>query len=806
MLDASPLSESIDVAFVQLKEICSIYNDRLEALNASLQAANLDAAKNAVKDKIKKFKAYFLLGYLAEQNFFPSAGIPTGLVEFNYALKSEKSKNRKLPTQHLSQAISTYAPGNQVVINEWCYQSGGIALKSKSEATKRNILQNCRECGYSQIVYGEPLTACPKCGSLRMAGLKDVGQKGKFTEIVEPAGFSVDWLGSCKPKRFVRNDNSLSWTQPLLLQMEPWPEKKPGVKIALRASTENSEILFYNSGTQQKGYMFCPYCGHMESETDVPKALERFAKHKRLDTGSECEGAGQDGARIRRNVLLTGRYQTDFVEVKFYDELDREITKESTLYSLGVIISRKLTEYLGVNDGEIDFGYCAQYHSIFIYDTALGGAGYSPLLRDYKNEVLNLARKALSIECCNKACTRCLVDRRSQWYLNYLDRKEALGWLEMEFKQRNVPDEVSRAFPDAETITSDWATEFYRVCRERSLKSVKIFIDGDLAKWNLDSFAFTHQIDLLKTQADCSYVVPQKLEFHVQNRLGLMPMLNVLFGNKFECGTMDLKELKPLLAVIYKDGHQKIYFGKDVQTSFDENWGNGIVYASKFGGELNFSPLKMDGLLSKWNVGDEGIFRFTVKEPQTSASMLFDTLCSCDAEKWNEVRNVFSEDRNVEIRYADKYIQTPLGCIILANLIAGIVKTWNLKVSRLCLDLSKGIYGKNQYGYNDFESDFADENRRNEFLKKCLDRIAGLNVEIGMENRSHARLLQIRGEKWTCEICPDAGVAWGWSLDRSQANLKLAEFEIDVTHDLKLFNKRKNDGILYTVAWQKNPG
>lgn len=167
-----------------------------------------------------------------------------------------------------------------------------------------------------------------------------------------------------------------------------------------------------------------------------PKALKKFIEHKHLQTGKSCDGAGNGGAKIRRHVLLVGRYQTDFVEVKFYDEKSFEITDPTTLYSLGVIISRKLTEFLGVNEGEIDFGYNGQYNSIFIYDTALGGAGYSPLLCEYKDTVLDLAREALSKKCCAKACTRCLVDRMSQWYIGYLDRQKAFEWLEMEYETR----------------------------------------------------------------------------------------------------------------------------------------------------------------------------------------------------------------------------------------------------------------------------------------------------------------------------------------------------------------------------------
>lgn len=101
-------------------------------------------------------------------------------------------------------------------------------MKSKFDETKRYVVQDCQECGYSLIVYGSPLDKCPKCQSTRMAGMKKInsGANGNFTEVIEPAGFSVDWLGARKPSRIIRNDNSMMLTQPLLLRMEPWPAKK----------------------------------------------------------------------------------------------------------------------------------------------------------------------------------------------------------------------------------------------------------------------------------------------------------------------------------------------------------------------------------------------------------------------------------------------------------------------------------------------------------------------------------------------------------------------------------------------------
>lgn len=801
--------ESIDKCLRQMQTIRRIYGDRLEALREAQKLAEENGSKAAVKailDKIKKFENTYLLGFLAEMNFLPSAGIPTGLVEFDNTCKEDKPK-KKLPSQNLRQAISMYAPGKQVVINEWCYQSSGIALKSKFEESKRHIIQSCTKCHYTQIVYGKPLDVCPVCNKGNMVGLKGTGEEGespKFTEVVEPAGFSVDWLGRAKQTRSLKPDVAMSFVQPLLLQMEPWPEKKSSAKVALRSSAEGSEILFYNNGSHQKGFMLCPYCGRMESESDSEAAKQQFINHKHLLTGTICDGAGHDGGRIRHNVLLVGRCQTDFVEVKFYDERDDEIKDAATLYSLGVVISRKLAEYLGVNDGEIDFGYNQQYNSIFIYDTAMGGAGYSPLLRDYKNEVFDLARAALREKCCSKACTHCLVDRSSQWYLNYLDRQKASDWLEMEYKGRSVPDDVRSAYPDAETITLDWTAEFYRVCRDNSIESLRIFIDGTLANWKYDEFEYKRQVDQLKAKSvDCRYVVANGLNIAGLNHINAAPLLRLLCGNNFECGRTGTRGLTPLLFATFRDGRKRFYFGKDISTNLDGNWGEGTVFAANLCDELTFNPVEIEPLLDKFNAAGEGMFDFKITESNVCVASLFDVFCRLKPDKWSEIQDVFAEDQNVEITYADKYLNTPLGCVILANLIHSIAKTWRLQIGKIHLSLA-AIRGTNVYGHNEFDSDFAQESLRNDFLKTCLTELVGLCPDIEMVNNLHPRYLRIQGEKHICEIRPDAGIAWGWSLDRKHANLRLDDFKKDVKQNLALFNKRRNDGILYTVGWQKN--
>ena len=152
-----------------------------------------------------------------------------------------------------------------------------------------------------------------------------------FTEIVEPAGFTVGW--DSKPTRVLKNDNAMNLIQPVLLKMEPWSENEHEIKFKMRSGANGSEILFYNKG-KGYGYALCPYCGRMKVEDGFAGASDDkhpLALHKHLLAGKECQGTENDGANIRRNVLLVGRYQTDLVEIKFYDVNSNPIIDPNTL-------------------------------------------------------------------------------------------------------------------------------------------------------------------------------------------------------------------------------------------------------------------------------------------------------------------------------------------------------------------------------------------------------------------------------------------------------------------------------------------
>ena len=259
-----------DAVYETKKDIASVYKTfkvRIDSLNQSLEALrNEDGSSLAIRaleHQKDNFQKTALLTYLAENSFLPSAGIPTGLVECMLGINASEN----YPTMHLSQAIAAYAPGSQVVKNEWIYEPAGIRLKTRyEENTSRYIIQNCSNCGYTTISYGSAKNDCPKCnGQNTMHGIRDINiGDNRFTEVVEPAAFTIAW-GS-KPTRKMKGRGALDFIQPVLLEMDPWGEKTSSAKITVRCSTPQSEILFYNRGRSGYGFAFCPICGRMESE------------------------------------------------------------------------------------------------------------------------------------------------------------------------------------------------------------------------------------------------------------------------------------------------------------------------------------------------------------------------------------------------------------------------------------------------------------------------------------------------------------------------------------------------------------
>lgn len=808
-LDDISLNDAVYSTKKDISVVYEKYKTRIDSLVKSIESIKdqdgAGPASIAIEHQKDNFLKTSLLTYLAEGSFLPSAGIPTGLVECMLDLNG----NSNNPTMHLSQAISSYAPGCQVVKNEWIYEPSGIRLKTKyDDNTSRYILQNCTNCGYTTINYGSAMNRCPKCGKQdSMHGIKDMSivSEQRFTEVVEPAAFSVAW--GAKPTRKMNGQGSMNFIQPVLLEMEPWQEKNSSAKMTVRCSSSNSEILFYNRAHNGYGFAFCPYCGKMEAEKSMDILDSVMRGHKHLSTGTPCPGGDAGGRNLRRHVLLVGRYQTDFVEIKFYNGDNSLETDPETLYSLGVVLSRKLTELLGVNDGEIDFGYNNASHSIFIYDTALGGAGYSPLFREYKDKVLEMAYKTLSGCNCERSCTKCLIDRRSQWYLNYLNRQKALDWLETEKKSRIAPERIVSLMPDASAITTDFTAEFYQLSRNKNINSIMFFIDDNYSMWQPNDFPYIKHINELSIAGvDVSFVLGNNINITNCSSSIRTIIMSALFQYRFKFYKNHLAgDLKPILSVSFNDGTTKLYFGEDINTSFTPTWGNGDIFTTINAHQFNCETIDVTQIFN--SIDGEGTVMFDTRiKEDTYLNSFYHSLTKNKTNYWNRIIAGLNS-KNVTVQYSDRYLLTPLGCVILAYLLEEMKQELNITITSINISTAKpNSYNGIVDNTINICSNYETCESRNRFLSDAISNIVGIQPTINNNGYiEHERCLTILSD--TSELCirPDAGVANGWKpFGQENAACSDEDFRYDWTMDMRLYNQKKNIGILYTISYIQN--
>lgn len=783
-------------ALFKLQYIKKTYENRLSAYEMQLKDA-IGRQQKAIENALSNYKDSFLLGYLAENGFIPSAGMPTGLVPFTkevYSMHNDWYKDggsHRDITQHLSQAISMYSPGRQVVINELAYRSEGIYLKTDYNKAGRFALQRCSHCGFATIAPTSVGDECPVCHHHEMHGLKDVyGKLSPFTEVIEPAGFTVAFTSA--PKRKIE-DAGTAITQPLLLEMQPWrTEGTNNAKVLMRKGSEKPKILFYNYGAGT-GFALCSHCGRMVTED--PSNDHPLSNHISLLDNTRCVGNERDN--IRRHVLLTAEYPTDIVEMKFYDKDKQDIKDISTLYSLGTVITQELSKYLGVRDDEISFGYNQDYSSIFIFDTALGGAGYSVHLPEYKNIIFENALTALESCNCEKACLKCLINRRTQWYSNYLDRYKAIEWLKMERKSRTAPKEIKAIFDDAVTMTGDFVSEISRLDSDDNIESVTVFVDPNVNEWEDDEFPLA--ASLFNRHFTTNLVSNKKMLEALRVSPNKIALLGTIYKRGIKTTDLNAQPYKPLMIVKLMDGSLRLYFMLKGSIAYNEHWGEceNIYYTSH---EICFNTfdIELDTTLSQ---GDNITSLIWLKDDACQISDLLSLLTKQYEEKWSAIKS-FVEGKYVDVSYNEKYLNTPLGCMILANMVKAIPNVLGVKLGTVECYFPKRLNNSNNWG-NRLMDNFYDAAERNDYLTACIDQLVNKNVQITMlEKQPHFRWIGLKGPDFTLSIYPDGGIANGWKLRYNDSQKKYDD--VKYHENLMLFNVNTHVGIQYIIDFHKS--
>ena len=728
--------------------------------------------------------------YLSNLNFLPSSGMSIGVVDFDIVTINDlrDNVNKENPSFHINRALTEYAPGTKVILDGYAYESAGIMLKSNWDSAKRFVVQSCSKCGYQRTVEAEEneiSSACPHCNEDTMYGLRLGNKRPRFTEVIEPAGFAVDIFK--EPTRIINRDFKSQYTKPILLNVLPWSEGYINT-FDIRDTEENARILFYNKG-KGDGYNICMSCGRAGFNRKELEGHRRLRGGKGKKESSVCEHPN-----VRENILLAGSFNTNFCEIRFkgINGNNAYSNDEALVYSLGVILTKSFSSYIGIDEQEISFGIkkYANYLSVFIFDNAIGGAGYSNQFSLYTKEIFDIAYNKLNACNCQTACEKCLIDRNSQWHIDNLDRNLALEWLAYE-REQVIPDKLLQINENLMLLSGSIKDDIRRFKNKNDIDEIWFYVDNNVSEWDIENARFINTF--ISKDNKINIVVNNELQFknNVQDRISAIRMSNVV---NYCLSKKDNEQLKTVCKIKFKNGNQIIYYSEGFYNKLDEDWGKSKkAYYS--------------------NINNEVLETFSVNIPNNNTINMQDIYINKkEVFKASEFTNLIlskvpselnleerMQNQTFDVVYTDRYLYSPFDVYLLIQFIDGIKNKFNITINSLEVkSLSFWMEKKKWYFSNNYQSS---EDRDYDIEKLAKQKSFGdinINIEEHKSKLEHYRYFQFINDKISIIIRPDGGIGHGWSCEDCYGKKDLL-FEKDLNI------KRYGDyDILYTITIEEN--
>ena len=381
-----------------------------------------------------------LLDRLLYKGVLPRYAFPTDVVAF-HVFDRDKSEPfhtefRYAPSQGLPIALSQYAPGKVVWIDNKEWTSGAIyapVRKERFQAWRDKWLYfECQVCHYAkhfpydQAERGEERD-CPACGA--------VGKFGKAMNWMRPPGFAH--RAGDEPGTSPDDAPANSYATRAKLVAEG-PEEESAwdhVTNRLEQTYRRDTLLVTNTGPRSEGYTYCTLCGLIEPTKGATGIVSgTHPKPYPDEREPDCQGSASS-----RGLVLGTDFISDVLLVRL--KVAKPITLSPELLSTQVALRTiaealtiAATRELDVDASEIQAEFRpaltpAGNHGleaeIYLYDTLAGGAGFTRRVHDYGLAIFRKALERLE-HCpahCDASCYRCLRSFRNRFEHGLLDRK-----------------------------------------------------------------------------------------------------------------------------------------------------------------------------------------------------------------------------------------------------------------------------------------------------------------------------------------------------------------------------------------------
>lgn len=381
-----------------------------------------------------------LLDRLLYKGVLPRYAFPTDVVAF-HVFDRDKSKPfhtefRYAPSQGLPIALSQYAPGKIVWIDNKEWTSGAIYApmhKERFQAWRDKWLYfECQVCHYAKHfpldqAERDEERDCPACGA--------VGKFGKAMNWMRPPGFAH--RVSDEPGTSPDDAPANSYATRAKLVAEGPEEEAAWVHITdrLEQTYRRDTLLVTNTGPRSEGYTYCTLCGLIEptkGETGIVSGTH--PKPYPDEREPDCQGSAST-----RGLVLGTDFISDVLLVRL--KVEKPVTLRPELLSTQVAL-RTIAEALTIAaTGELDIdaselqaeyrpaltpaGNHGQEAEIYLYDTLAGGAGFTRRVLGYGISIFKKALERME-NCpadCDASCYCCLRSFRNRFEHGLLDRK-----------------------------------------------------------------------------------------------------------------------------------------------------------------------------------------------------------------------------------------------------------------------------------------------------------------------------------------------------------------------------------------------
>jgi ATP-dependent helicase YprA (DUF1998 family) len=420
----------------------------IHALETSLPAEDYgrrETLEGVARESLEKVLIESLLDVLLARAVLPRYAFPTDVVAFWVAKRKQSGDPAYKrvfdyePSRDLQIALSEYAPGSSLTIDKWRFTSDALFSPYEPEVAsvldKREPYTACANCGWiSLLSEASVFVSCPICAS------DDLHRQS----FVVPSGFAPDIN---EKKQIDRGDLGPAKGETTKAQLEideppdSWDVELYDGRISLLA--KGRRLVKVNKGIGNRGFMICPDCGRAEPSFGPgftkPKLLkDGMAKRhlNPLDYGVTCDGNAQGpfflGHRFPTDVLLFRIAMTTPMHCP-----TTLAPAKAALTSLVEAVSLAASRALQIDEGELSGNWTPVAGTtdvnavayFFLYDLLPGGAGYTRLVKQELEKVLDEAEKLLSGCDCVSSCYQCLRHYRNNYIHASLDRHLALALL-----------------------------------------------------------------------------------------------------------------------------------------------------------------------------------------------------------------------------------------------------------------------------------------------------------------------------------------------------------------------------------------